>query len=395
MSKNIIKILLGILPNNNENIISVFDKRAEEFLDLLSKNILLNLDAKEYPDLVNFGFWCRKKNIEKIRKSLNLKYRVPKGVALHITPSNVPMNIGFSLVLGLLSGCKNIIRVPTKKFKQIEILIFLLKKILKNKKYSILRNNICLIKYERSDLISQKLSALADVRLLWGGDVTVEKFKNFKTKLKCVDLVFPNKYSAALIDFKKINFSRKMETENLVKNFYNDSFVMDQLGCSSPKIIFALNYNKNCRLFWDLLSKHVNKSYESTFSITNKKFYLLNMIAIQKRTKYLNKKNFKIVLLSSNNSKNIFSLESISNFAYGIFYLIKIKNVNNVKKYLNYKFQTLTYFGFSKSQLEKIFFSTNFNNIDRAVKIGQAFSMSEIWDGYNIIESMTKTLDIS
>ena len=39
---------------------------------------------------------------------------VGRGIALHIPPSNVPMNFAFTMAIGLLSGCENIIRIPQK-----------------------------------------------------------------------------------------------------------------------------------------------------------------------------------------------------------------------------------------------------------------------------------------
>ena len=38
----------------------------------LSKNILMNNKAKEYPDLITFAFWARRKNILSFVIALNL-----------------------------------------------------------------------------------------------------------------------------------------------------------------------------------------------------------------------------------------------------------------------------------------------------------------------------------
>ena len=56
----------------------------------------------------------------------------------------------------------------------------------------------------------KKLSSFVDGRLIWGSDETIEKFKKFKTKLKCSDLFFVDKFSISvfqsnsLIKFQKI-----------------------------------------------------------------------------------------------------------------------------------------------------------------------------------------------
>ena len=53
---------LSNLPNK------IFNQNVIEFLDLISKKILGNKKLKVYPDLISYGFWCRKKNITKIKK---------------------------------------------------------------------------------------------------------------------------------------------------------------------------------------------------------------------------------------------------------------------------------------------------------------------------------------
>ena len=47
---------------------------------------------------------------------------IGRGSILHITPSNVPMNFAYSLSFGLLSGNRNIIRLPGRNFIQIKLL---------------------------------------------------------------------------------------------------------------------------------------------------------------------------------------------------------------------------------------------------------------------------------
>ena len=45
-----------------------------------------------------------------------------KGVVFHIAPSNVPVNYAYSLVTGLVCGNINIVRLPSKKFPQTDII---------------------------------------------------------------------------------------------------------------------------------------------------------------------------------------------------------------------------------------------------------------------------------
>ena len=57
------------------------------------------------------------------------------------------------------------------------------------------------------------------------------------TKKKCRNIYFSDKYSMSILNSSKNN---EIERLNLLqcKNFYNDSYLMDQNACSSPHIIF-------------------------------------------------------------------------------------------------------------------------------------------------------------
>ena len=120
----------------NANPINIFNEKIIEFLDEVSKEIFKNRKNHDYPDLISFGFWCRKKNLINISEDYKKKdFLIGRGCVLHIVPSNVPMNFSYSLSFGLLSGNVNIVRLPSRKFIQINILCEILKKILKKKKY--------------------------------------------------------------------------------------------------------------------------------------------------------------------------------------------------------------------------------------------------------------------
>ena len=133
-----VQIIVGNLYVD-DRVCRVFHFKTIEFLDEISKEVLKKKENLSFQDLVAFAFWIRKKNILKLSDNYVLKDRmVGYGLALHISPSNVPMNFAYSLVFGLLSGNNNILRLPSKKFIQTNILCNIIKKILKKKNTKLL-----------------------------------------------------------------------------------------------------------------------------------------------------------------------------------------------------------------------------------------------------------------
>ena len=126
--KDFLKIVGNIEIKNEPTVL--FDKKICEFLEQLSNDILKDKQARKFSDIISFAFWCRKSNISNLSKKLNYDLiRVGRGILFHITPSNVPINFAFSFVFGLLTGNCNIVRVPSKTFIQVEIILRIIKNI--------------------------------------------------------------------------------------------------------------------------------------------------------------------------------------------------------------------------------------------------------------------------
>jgi len=392
--KKDLKLLAGSL-NINKSPSKIFEKNIIEFLSNLSQEILGNKNFKIYPDLISFGFWCRKTNLLQIKKNYASR-RLSRGIAFHICPANVPMNFAFSMCLGLLSGNSNVVRIPSIKFNQVSILCNLIKKILKKKKFLILKKKICLISFPRSDHISNEISKIADVRLIWGGDKTVQNFKSYETKPRCIDLNFANRYSFSVINSKIFNKLSLNGIRNLSKNFFTDTYTMDQNGCSSPKSIFWIHktLEKKKKVFWDEILKLANNSFDLDLTKASKKYYEINKDVIRKKKFFQhNFKNFKVVKINLKSLKDLKYLEYIQP-GYGVFVEANIKDLRILRKFLSSRSQTMTYFGYSKNNIEQKILDNNFKGVDRVVKIGNAFQMSHIWDGFDIINILSREVHL-
>lgn len=385
-----IKTLIGNL-DLKDGPYNIFDNKIVLFLNQISIEILKNNKTKKFPDLISFGFWCRIGNIKQLYKKYNVfNNRFGRGTVLHITPSNVPTNFAYSLVFGLLSGNNNIIRLPSKNFHQVKILCNILSKLSKNKNYKKNFKKFSLIKYDNSDTISSELSKIVDARVIWGGDKTINKFKKYETKPRCIDLSFADRYSISIIDSNQLEKLNDQDFTSLVQKFYNDTYTMDQFGCSSPNSIFWLGKRESTKKkFWFFLNKIVNDKYDFDLSGANKKISNLMNFSLNK-TQNL-KLNFKNLSLVKFNNKKI-DLENINNLNYGTFAEINLLNLNHLRSFTSEKLQTVTYFGISFEQIKKFIIKNKIKGIDRIVPIGRAFDLTPEWDGVDIISTLSRTL---
>ena len=388
-NKNI-KIIVGN-SNLKDRPYDIFNRNIVLLLNKISKEVLNSNKCKKFPDLISFGFWCRASNIKNIFNHYSFfKNRMGRGTVLHITPSNVPTNFAYSMVFGLLSGNNNIIRLPSKNFLQVEILCAVLKKLEKKKIYKKSFKKLLLIKYKSSDKISSELSKNVDARIIWGGDNTINKFKSFITKPRCIDLAFANRFSISLIDSNKVGKLSSRGLSVLARKFYNDTYTMDQFGCSSPNSIFWLGKNNIAKKrFWFELSKIVNKEYNLDLSAANKKISNLMNYALEKNKIYkADINNFKLIKLK--NQK--LSFDNFENVNFGTFFEIDLPNINYLRKYTSEKLQTVTYYGTDFDKVKKFIIKNQIKGIDRVVPIGRAFDLTPEWDGIDIISTLSRTI---
>jgi hypothetical protein len=371
-----------------------FSNQVISFLNVFSKELNTEKLVRNYPDLRALSFWCRKKNILKMRqKFLSSSNRIGLGLVFHITPSNIPTQFAYSLIFGLLSGNSNIVKVPSKNFDQIKIICNILCKIFKKKK-SFIEKKVTIIRYNNDDIITKKFSMACDARLIWGGDKTINDLKSFKTHEKNLDIVFADRYSFCVIDQFKVSKLKDLELKNLAQKFYNDTFLVDQNACSSPHLIIWTGKKniKSRERFWKSVYSLVKLKYNLSDSAPSEKYndlckYILslkNIMSVQTFENFIYK--IKIKKLTKDN-------DSIRG-KWGLFFEYETKNINKVKEFVNNKYQTLTYFGIDKNKLKDFVFKNNLKGIDRIVPIGQSLNIGLMWDGYNIPTILSRGVEI-
>ena len=373
--------------------IPIFHQTILNFLSELSKLILNETRLTKYNDLKSFAFWCRENNMKNKQSKYDDEYtKKGIGLVLHIPPSNTPMAAAYSFVFGLLSGNSNIVRISDPNIDSIKELIKIINKILKKKKFENIRKNNSLIYYTKDSSVSEILSGIIDARIVWGSEKTIEYFKGIKTKNHCKDVFFGDKYSISIIDVKMFfQLSSKKKTI-FIQNFYNDTFIMDQNACSSPHTIFWLNSNKKLKdLFWNKLNDHVTKKYDFTKEIQNHKYSRLNKILLKYHFLHETQNLFRInVFKIKNLTEPISDLRGLA----GIFFEYDINNIKEIKRIINERCQTITYFGIKKKILTSLINNHDIVGINRVIPVGQAIDMDLIWDGKNLINELSRIIEV-
>lgn len=396
-NKNIQYLLGNASIDLKGQCLSPYDPNVCEFLSDLSSIILGDDEAKKYPDIVSFGFWCRKANIQSLRKKFDTSYlRLPLGIVFQIAPANVPINFAYSYVFSLLAGNSNIVRVPSKDFEQIKIVCRVIQTLFKDQKYIQISKMTIFVRYGHDEAITANFSSNCSARIIWGGDSAIKSIRKFPIPTRSVEIVFADRYSICVIAAEKILSANRQELRKLAENFYNDTYLIDQNACSSPHLIVWLGREEE-------VSAAKNKFWESIFNITSQKYDLQPVNGIEKYC-LLCEKAIELDCISNfEKHENFIYRVELTDLPdgmdhcrgkYGFFYEYTTSDLNSTRHIITEKYQTLTYFGVDKNVLRDYVFKNRLPGLDRIVPIGSALDIGVIWDGYDIVSSLSRIVDV-
>ena len=388
------KILNMSILNNKAfevKVSEILNKLSVRFLKDFSQELKKYKKINLYPDLIYLMFWCNKFS-KLLKKEDSEHLRLGRGLVFHICPSNVPTNFIYSFFFGLLSGNSNIIKVPTKSFKEKEIILSVVKKLFKKKIYKIYQKSNCFIQYSEKEDITKYISSKCDARVIWGGDQTINAVRKNWIPERSIDITFPDRYSLSVINIDKLKMEKNESIKSLAKKFYYDGYMMNQMACNSPHFIFWLGKRdlKFQNNFWKKLNNIVEKkfSFDEVHAVDKYTNLLENIIKYSNFDKVKMFKNNLYIINPNDQMRKIENIRGVN----GTFFEKNIKKIGWLKKFITKKCQTISYYGISKEQFRNFLVKNNLFGVDRIVPIGKALEIDPIWDGYDVINSLSRII---
>lgn len=383
-------------------LLKPFDPLVIEFIDTLSASLRKSPSTKEFPELMALSFWMRKAHIFKIKQEFEEIYKnrllVAKGTLFHIAPSNVDTIFVYSWFISMLVGNNNIVRVSTKENDQLSYLLQHIIYTLDKKEFQSIKAKTILIQYpHQNQEITKHLSAMCDMRVIWGGDETIRQIRLIPIKPTATELTFADKFSLAILDANECLTQKSISS--LIPKFYHDSFVFAQKACSSIRAVVwigdSLAIQKAQDIFWKELQAYIQTKQPDDIKPANiiDKLVAECSIAINQTSKvsiqdtqtpYINR------IKLSDFETNPYQEHCGS----GLFYEYEMPSLKHLFSQLGKKYQTISYYGFDTQELSSAINDTQPIGIDRVVPIGKSLDFSHIWDGYDLLKSFTREIEI-
>ena len=369
-----------------------FSDEAVRFLDSLSQKIFKK--GREFSDVVTFAFWCRKGALLREKQKYDTgEFRLGRGITFHSTPSNVAVNFAFSFATGLLAGNPNIVRLPAKDYRQVNLISEAVQDVLAE--LPEMRPYVVFVKFGLIQEFSDYFSSICMNRVVWGGDMTIALMRKSPLSPRAVEVTFADRYSLAVLKSEAVMALDGNGLASLARNFWNDTYFTDQNACTSPRLIAWLGEGKEAakEKFWGALHSIVKDEYslQPVQAVGKLAAFYRAAAGIPEIRLVKSDDNYVMRVKVPSFTKRLMDYKYNS----GFFFEMDATSLEEVFSPVSVKCQTVTYFGLEKDKIVTALANARPDGIDRVVPIGASMNFTLTWDGYDLIRTLSRSIEIS
>lgn len=392
---NAVERLCGREPESGLRPLRPFAPEALDFLSALSAALLKDREAKAYPDVITFAYFCRKANLARLQEEYagQLDDRLGRGVVFHIAPSNVPINFAYSLAAALLSGNGSVVKASSRDFPQTRIVCRAMEKLL-TEDFAPLAPYVCVVTYLReAQEVTEAFSARCDARVIWGGDETVRRVREAALPPRAVEVAFADRYSLLCIRPEAVTALSEEELERLAKDFYNDTYLTDQNACTSPRLIYWVGERDSreaSERFFRAVGAYARQRYElpAVTAVDKLTAACRTAMSLEGAEIVPGPDNWVTRVRVKALCPELYDLRSPG----GFFLEYAAPTLDALRDFVTPRVQTLSYWGFRPEELRRFVLEGGLTGVDRIAPVGHTMDFALTWDGYDLIRTLSRKI---
>ena len=396
-----VKVLCGLRdPRVAVNVPALppFDPRATDFLAEASAALLRDPRAKAYPDVAAFAFFSRRANLAQLQSPYRLgAERLGRGLVFHIAPSNVPMNFAYSLTAALLAGNASIVKASSRGFAQVQLVCEVFQALLTGA-HAALAPYVNVVEYAREQQdVTRAFSALCDVRVIWGGDETIRRVRQAELAPRAFDVTFADRWSMLACDAEAVAAMDGAALDRAAQGFYNDTYLYDQNACTTPRLIYWLGEGETLATaqerFWAAVYRYAKPRYAIDPVVAVDKRVALYRAAISLGGARLQPMpdNLCVRIGLAELRPEVVDLRCGG----GYFLEYAADSLLPLAPLLTQKAQTVACLGLAPETVRDFVRSIGARGVDRIAAVGHTMDFSLVWDGYDLIETLSRRIGVA
>ena len=368
----------------------IFSAEAVAFLTALSARILADAEAKAYPDVVTLGFWCRPAALRQMQRVYEAeKNRIGRGIVFHIAPSNVAVNFVYSCLAAFLAGNASVVRLPSKDFPQVDVLCRIFAETLAE--FPALFPYFLFVRYGHVQEVNEHYSRMCQTRVVWGGDATIEAIRRAPLAPRANEITFADRHSLAVLDADA--YLAAADKARIAQDFYNDTYLSDQNACTAPHFVVWLGAAEKVKatqdLFWRTLHALVKDRYTmQAVQAVDKLTQLYRLGACFEVRQVPAEDNLITRVRAAKLTEEMTAYRAGS----GFFIEYRAQKLAEIRPLCGISCQTLSYYGVQRDALLQEILAMRPAGVDRIVPLGRTMDFALVWDGVDLIRTMSRVI---
>ena len=366
----------------------IFSEEAHAFLSALSARILADAEAKAYSDVVTLGFWCRPAALRQMQRTYEAEVnRLGRGIVFHVAPSNVAVNFAYSCLAAFLAGNASVVRLPSKDFPQVALLCRLFSETLAE--FPALVPYFIFVRYGHEQDVNEHYTRMAQTRVIWGGDATIGEIRRAPLAPRANEITFADRYSLAVLNADA--YLAAADKARIAQDFYNDTYLSDQNACTAPHFIIWVGAEvaEAQEVFWTTLHELVRTRYMlQAVQAVDKLTQVYRLGACFEARQIEMPDNLITRVRVAQLTEEIAAYRAGS----GFFIEYDAKELSEIRPLCGISCQTLSYYGVDRDSLLQEILAMRPAGVDRIVPMGRTMDFALVWDGVDLIRTMSRAI---
>lgn len=372
-----------------------FDEGTIAFLDGLAKRLFALSRAE--PALAPLAFFLRRANLRALATraesiAADRGVVVPQGAVFHVPPTNVDTLFLYTLAITMLTGNANIVRIsPNAGPATYTVLDHLLNALDEHPEVGA---GLTIVRFGRDQELLELCSSVADMRMVWGGDVAVRSIRQAALPPRAKELTFPDRVSIGAVDVAAWAGANGDERTAVAEGLYNDVFWFDQMACSSPTQLVLVGEQTAAAEAADQIAAALDAVAASRYEAVDGQAINKMVSLVSGLDRGLGRFRW---LSNSLVTVEAADLATAVEFRPGGGFL-SVQHVDLLTALLpqlSRRVQTLSVFGFTTQELMQFARAANGRGIDRIVPIGHALDFDAVWDGKDLIAESLRLVTVA
>lgn len=385
-----------------------FASEAVALCQAVSHSLTHDARARVFPDLMALGYALRYFYSSDFVAAYNTQskhtagVRLGRGLAFHFAPNNVETLFLYSLFLSIMAGNTNIVRLGNKQSVEQQLLLSILKEVLQQPEHQLMAQRLMLVRYGHDDELNALFSGMCALRVIWGGNDTIEHLRSIAIPAGASELAFAHKFSWAVLSAEAVRVAAEQdELRKLAQGFVTDAFSFGQQACSSPGLIVWLGRAGQVQTaqlkFWEAVDVVLkSRAFELSAAQVSERFTkVCQMSCVTDTPLQLNRSaDLKSYLRLQLGSWSDLAPCRALHGGNGVFLEIITSTMEDALSHCSGEEQTITSFGISADEWNKAVVAATPQGLHRIVPVGQALTFNSVWDGHDLIVEMSRKLTV-